>query len=411
MRMRGRCPTWLVALICVLGFAAGAVAQQAGGGMAMPDPRQMSGMPLPSGDVPNGTVTVRVIKGTLANAIPNHPVELRVDAKVLQATTDSSGRATFSNIAPRSQVRAVTEVAGERLESQEFQLPATGGVRVMLVAADAEADTRAAEDTALAQAAAQPGTVVLGDQSRFVIELADDSLSVFNILQILNSARVPVQPAQPVAFELPEEAEGATILEGSSPQATLEARRVIVTGPYAPGTTLVQFAYSLPYSGDRVTIEQRFPVQLASLAVLAQKVGEMRLTSPQLARHREMNAEGQTYIVAQGPGIAADQALKLEFSGLPHAPTWPRNVALALAIVILVGGAWGSARGVRGAASADSRSRKLERRRDTLFHELTSLEELHRTGGVESGHYNNRRRDLVAALERVYGEIDEEAGA
>lgn len=393
-----------VLLLGLLVIAAPAAAQ-------MPDPRQMSGIPLPVADVAPGTVTVRVIKGSLTNVIPNHPVELQVGTTTLKASTDAAGRATFERVPPGSQVKAFTQVAGARLESQEFQVPATGGIRLMLVATDQASSAGGAEDRSVAQAPAQPGLVVLGDQSRFVIEMGDDALSVFNIIQILNTAQAPVQTAQPLVFDLPSDAAGAAVLEGSSPQATVAGRRVTVVGPFAPGATLVQFAYSLPYSGDRVTLEQRLPARLTELAVLAQKVGEMRVTSPQFARQREMPAQGQTFIVAQGPAIEAGDALALTFTGLPHAPTWPRNLALALAVLILAAGAWVSVSGAKGAAGADARRRKLETRRDRLFGELTSLEELHRTRGISAERYAARRRDLLTALERIYAEIDEDAAA
>jgi hypothetical protein len=395
-------------LVSLLLAGAPAAAQNAPAGM--PDPRQMSGIPLPSADVAPGTITVRVIKGSLANVIPNQPVELQIGTTTRKANTDAAGRASFEGVPPGTRVKAFTQVAGERLESQEFQVPATGGIRVMLVAADPEAATRAAEDRALAQAPAQPGTVVLGDQSRFVIELSDDALSVFNLLQILNTARTPVE-TQPLVFELPPDAEGAAVLEGSSPQATAAGRRITVTGPFAPGATLVQFAYSLPYSGDRVTIEQRLPAQLTRLTVLAQKVGETHLASPQIANHRDLTAEGRIYIAAQGPAIKAGDTLSLAFTGLPHAATWPRNVAIGLAVVILAAGVWFSVTGVRGGAAAEGRRKKLESRRDRLFSELTSLEEQHRTRSIATERYAARRRDLLTALERIYAEIDEDAAA
>ena len=40
------------------------------------------------------------------------------------------------------------------------------------------------------------GHVVLGEQTRFVFEMGDEALNVFNILQIVNTARTPVQPAE-----------------------------------------------------------------------------------------------------------------------------------------------------------------------------------------------------------------------
>jgi hypothetical protein len=382
-----------------------ALAQSPPGGVQMPDPRQMSGRPLPVGDLPAGTVSVRLIRGSLDKPIRGQSVSLGSST----ATTNDAGRAEFSGLQPGTRVKAVAVVDGERLESQEFSVPASGGTRLMLVATDPEAAGRAAEDQKLAQGPAQPGLVVLGDQTRFVFELGDDGLTVFSILQILNTARTPVQPQQPVVFEAPAEGEGVAILEGSSPQASLAGKRITVAGPFPPGMTLVQFAYSLPFTGDRLTVRQPVPIPLTQLTVLAQKIGEIHLTSPQMENHRDMQANGQTYILAQGPAIKAGEAVTLEFSGLPHQATWPRNLALTLAAAILGAGVWGGVR--RGADLSGSRRRKLEARRDRLFAELVSIEEQHRAGALDASLYGTRRRALVSALERVYAELDEEAAA
>src|SRR5450631_1440846 len=100
----------------------------------MPDPKQMSGIPRPVDDLPNGAVSVRLIRGQLSNNIPNHPVELHVGSKVLTEKTDESGRAQFSSLTAGTTVKAVAVVDGERLESQEFPAPAKGGIRLLLVA-------------------------------------------------------------------------------------------------------------------------------------------------------------------------------------------------------------------------------------------------------------------------------------
>ena len=58
----------------------------------------MSGLPLQVGDLPPGTVAVRVIRQSFANNVANQPVELQVvgsSGKVLEVPTDASGRATF----------------------------------------------------------------------------------------------------------------------------------------------------------------------------------------------------------------------------------------------------------------------------------------------------------------------------
>jgi len=99
-------------------------------------PAQMSGLPLQVGDLPPGIVTVRVIRGSFSDNLPNHQVSLHVEGAAVprQATTDASGRAQFDGLQVGARVVAEVSVAGERLESQVIQLPSEGGVRLMLVA-------------------------------------------------------------------------------------------------------------------------------------------------------------------------------------------------------------------------------------------------------------------------------------
>ncbi|MBA2258037.1 MAG: carboxypeptidase regulatory-like domain-containing protein [Acidobacteria bacterium] len=396
-----------VLTLVLVAIAASAGAQQAG--PQMPDPRQMSGVPLPTGDLPVGTITVRVIRGSLSNPLPGQRVEIIGDAQA-SGTTNESGRAEFPNLRPGATIRATAVVDGEKLESQQIQMPSAGGIRVMLVATDPEAEKRAEQDRELARGPSQRGTVVLGDQSRFVFELGDEGLNVFNIVQILNTARVPVEPVSPVSFELPAGATHAALLEGSSPLAAVVDGRVNVRGPFPPGMTLVQFAYTLPLEGSALTVRQVVPAPLAQLTVIAQKVGGMRLASSQLAQQRDMNSEGRLYILGQGPALAAGGAVEFSFTGLPHSPTWPRNVALTLAILVLAGGAWISVR--PHGAPAQSRDReRLHERREKLFDELTALEESHRDGRVDPAVYSSRRQHLIASLERIYAALDEDAAA
>jgi hypothetical protein len=378
-------------------------------GAQMPDPKQMSGVPLPTTDIPAGTVTVRVVRGSLSNLVTNQPVELTGDISKTASTNDA-GRAEFAGLKPGSRVKAVTVVDGERLESQEFTLPPQAGIRVMLVATDPGAAARAEQDKQLAQGPARKGIVVLGEQSRFVFEPADEGLTVFNIYQIQNTARTPVEPAVPIIFQLPAGATGAALLEGSSPQATVAGDRVNVNGPFAPGMTLVQFAYTMPYSGGSLTISQRLPAALAQVSVVAQKVGELTLSSPQVAQQRDMSAEGQTYILGQGPPLAAGSDITFTFAGLPHAPTWPRNVAVTIACLILLVGAYAAAGG-RHSRGASAERQRLEAERERLFRQLTALEESHRLGDIDSQAHAARRRELIVALERVYAALDEAVAA
>ena len=360
----------------------------------MPDPKQMAGVPLPVADMPAGTVTVRVIRGSLANNIPGQAVELRVGGETRRATTGETGRAEFTGLPPGARVKAAAVVGTERLESQEFDVPRSGGIRTILVAADPASG-----------APAQPGTVVLGDQSRFVVEMGDGALNVFNILQIVNTGRTPVDTGEPVVFEAAPNGGTVTLLNGSSPRAAAEGRRVVVAGPFPPGPTTVQFAYAVRYSGPAVTVEQRVPVALDQVAVLAQKAGEMRLSSPQVQQQREMAAQGETYIVGQGPGVRAGEAVVLSFEGLPYAPIWPRNLALGLAVAILAAGAWSGFVRRPGAVARTERA-ALEADRERLYDELAALERDHRQGSSDPARHAARRRELVSELESIHAALD-----
>lgn len=394
------------ALVLAVAFAlaggpSSAAAQMAGaGGSGMPDPRAMSGIPLPSTDAPAGTVTVRLVRASLANPIRQHPVQFVLGGGRSQTvSTDENGRATLSGATPGSVVRAVTVVDGERLESQDFEIPSNAGVILLLTASDTGTGGQAAAD-------AVAGSVVLSGQSRIVLEFQNDALQVFYLFDILNRAAAPVKVDAPLVFEMPEGAQNATVLEGSSPQATASGRRVVVHGPFAPGTTSVQMASTMP-PGAEARIRLRLPAALDGVLVIAETVGGMVLQSAQLHEMRESMDGGRRLLVARGPALKAGEILALDLSGLPHHPTWPRNLALALALGLLGAGAWGATRTSAGAAAARARQ-QLEARRAKLLDQVARLDESHRRGKVTGDEYGERREALLAELERVYGELDVE---
>jgi hypothetical protein len=379
----------------------------------MPDVRQMSGVPLPVGDVPVGTVTVRVVRGSLANVVAGHDVELTVGGASRTARTNDAGRAEFGGLQTGARVKAATVVDGERLQSQEFEVPSNGGVRLMLVAAapGGSAAGGPAASRGEAPAPPQPGRLVLGEQSRIVFEMGDEALTGFYILQLVNLSSAPVQPSTPFTLELPQGAQSPTIMQGSSPQGSIADGKVVVAGPFAPGQTQVQVAFTLPYSSGDLTVTQRFPVPLAQVTLLVQKMAGMQVESAQVSQRREVKAGGDTYILGQGPALEAGAPFAVSLSGLPHKPLWPRNLALALAALILLAGTWASIRPGRAASVHLERRQKLSAKRERLFAELAGVEERHRSGAIDASRYAARRNELVRDLERIYAELDEEAAA
>ena len=222
----------------------------------------------------------------------------------------------------------------------------------------------------------------------------------------MNNGRAPISLREPVVFDAPDGSE-ASLLNGSSPRAVANGKRVAVAGPFPPGATLVQVAYSFPYSGSNVTIEQRLPLALSQVTLMAQKVGNMPLSVPRITERREVAAQGDTRIVAQGARLKAGEPLSVSFSGLPHSPAWPRNLALAVASLILGVGGWAGFSAVGRAPAADRAA--LEAQRDRLFAELTALERqqrAHHGGPSRAGDSIKRRRRLMTELESIYAALD-----
>ena len=305
----------------------------------MPDPKQIAGVPLPATDLPEGTISVRIIRGSFAKNIAGATVEFAIDGKVRREKTDASGRAQLAGLTRGAKVRASAVIDGGKLESQEIVVGETA-VRVVLVAVDPEIEARAEEDRRLAASPPVRGLVVFGPETRMIVEMSKDQLNVFHVLQILNTARTPVDPGGPVLFDLPRDAQGVSLLQESSKQASAKGHRIIVTGPFAPGATMVHVAYEQPYSRDTARIEQKWPASLQSLNILVLQIGGLDLRSPQITTKREVVDQGQKLIVAGGPSIPAGQSLVLDITGLPHHADWPRYLALSLATVIVGAGIW-----------------------------------------------------------------------
>ena len=369
----------------------------------MPDPKQMSGIPRPVDDLPNGAISVRLIRGSLSNNLTGHPVDLHVGSKVITVKTDENGRAEFKDFisgTAGAQVKATADVDGEHLESQEFPAPTRGGIRLMLVATDPNKKDVPAPP-------AQTGPVSIGDQSRFVLQPREEAVDLFYLLDIANNQTVPVNPPTPFVFELPGGALGSTIMDGSSPQASVKGLHVTVAGPFAPGHTFVQVATSLPAEDGSIEIAQKLPANLDQLAVIVKKLGgETTLKSPQLKEQREMPADGDVYIAATGGPVTAGQAIQLIVDGVPHHSQAPRRVALALALGVVLVGVWFAARPTGDAAAQAGERKRLIARREKLFNELARLDQDRRSGRADERRAAARREELVSALEQIYNALD-----
>lgn len=374
----------------------------------MPDPSAIAGTPLPAPELPLGTVTVRVVRERMGNNIAGQEVNLTVGGARRTMKTDEQGRAQFDKLPTGALVQATTVVDGETLTSQEFAVAGQGGTRVALIAGIAAAKAKETEAAAAAaREPARPGVVEIGPESRVIIEFQDDNLTIFYLLEIVNNARTPIDIGGPLLITLPTGAAGASVMQGSSPRAGVNGDVLTVTGPFPPGKTSVQIGFSLPQETASLTIRQTWPVALAQVFVGMEKIGDMKLASPQLKDVRDMSSEGQQFVMGTGPRLNAGETMELTLTGLPAHSLVPRNVVLALVALIFVLGVWFAWSPTKAHAVLDE---KLNARRETLLNEIVAIEKKRQAKPLSESDEARLQR-ATTELERVIAELDRGAAA
>ena len=136
----------------------------------------------------------------------------------------------------------------------------------------------------------------------------------------------------------------------------------------------MQVAAELPAASGTVDIVADVSGELEQLAVVVKKVGDATLSSPQIASQQEFPAEGETYIAGTGGAVPAGQAVRIQVAGLPHHSGAPRIIALALASVIVLAGAWAAEQPDDDGAMRAAERKRLIARREKLFNDLVRLE-------------------------------------
>jgi hypothetical protein len=389
----------LLFVICCSLFLASAASAQ----VNMPDPSAIAGTPLPAPELPDRTVTVRVVRERMGNNIAGQAVTLKVGTASRSGTTDEQGRAQFDGLAAGTSVQATTTVDGEMLTSQEFAVPEKGGVRVALIAGIAAAAAKEKADAdAAAKMPARQGVVEIGPESRIIVEYQDDNLTVFYLLEVLNNARTPIDIGGPLLIRLPTGAAGASMMQGSSQHASAKGDMLTITGPFPPGKTIAQVGFSLPQAGANYTLRQTWPAALSQVFVGVEKIGNMQVASPQLSDVREMNSDGQPFIMATGPRLNAGETLVLNLTGLPSHSTTPRNVALIAVVLMFAISAWFALSPARAHAAQDAR---LQARREKLMNEVIALERKRLSKPLSVGDEERLQR-VTADLERIIAELD-----
>ena len=138
-----------------------------------------------------------------------------------------------------------------------------------------------------------------------------------------------------------------------------------------------------------------------------EKIGDMKITSPQFTDTREMNSDGQHFIMGTGGRLNAGETLVLHLTGLPAHSQTPRNAALIAAVVIFGVGAWFALSPAKARAAQDA---KLNAQREKLMNQIVGLEQKRRHQPLSPADETRLHR-ATTELERVIAELDRGAAA
>ncbi len=156
-------------------------------------------------------------------------------------------------------------------------------------------------------------------------------------------------------------------MEGSSPTASVKGTHVAVQGPFAPGHTYVQVASRMPLGNGELPISAGVPRQPRGAGGGREKsrIDDAGVAAGgAAARHPVGRGDVHRW---SGRPVAAGSQIDLTISGYPHHSAAPRFVALSLAVVIAVVGAFMLGRPDEQPAGRAAERKRLISRREKLF--------------------------------------------
>lgn len=117
-----------------------------------------AGMPLRDGNLAPGMLTVRIVRGSFDNNVPDQNVTVSVaGGKTETVRTGPDGRAQFAHLPVGASVQAAATVDDEALLSDAFDMPGESGVRLLLVVGEGPVTAAGMPPTAPSPAPLVPG--------------------------------------------------------------------------------------------------------------------------------------------------------------------------------------------------------------------------------------------------------------
>ncbi len=335
------------------------------------DLRDADGSPVPGEQVTLGVLVSSVAKGE--------------SRKHLQGTTDTSGRAVFSDLATASNIayRVSVGYRGGLFAAVPFQLQKTRAMRVLLHVYPVTRDIQQAR--------------VVGEAA-LAAEVRDDRIQLEELLTIYNLGRTAWVP-EDVTMTLPEGFTAFSAQQSMSDQGVEEAGGSLrLRGTFPPGKGVVEFRWQLPWSGNPdVDFAVGLPPHIAIARVMIPAGGEIKLAVAGFpAAEVRRDAQGQAFQVTERHMRPEEPRLSALSVGIHDLPGRGLGPILATALAgcgVGVGLVLGRRRERR---SANTKAVKL-----ALLEEIVALEEARASGEVGPRTYEQTRRQLIDALSRT----------
>ena len=230
---------------------------------------------------PTAAVSVRLIRGRLDQQPARSAGRAARRLKVQTVKTDDAGARSSTTCQPARRSRPPPTVDGEHLESQEFPAPARA-------ASGCCWSRPTTSNGGCGQPPCHAGRDRPGHDRRAV---AHHPRAGRRNGRCLLPARHRERRATGESGHTVRLRHAGRRRQDRHPSGLVAARqrqgpRITVQGPFPPGNTFVQVGCELPSDSGTVEVVQRFPAALERVAVIVKKVGDMKLSSPQLTPSR-----------------------------------------------------------------------------------------------------------------------------
>lgn len=247
------------------------------------------------------------------------------------------------------------------------------------------------------------------------LSLREDTMSIEHLFNVVNAEPVSWVPEDVVielpygfkAFTKPETMEDTRFDQVPDKGASLH-------GTFKPGRHSTTFRYQVPLSGDATqTFRIEMPPQVLHLQVMVESSKSMTIDAkgfPPAQKNKNRDGKKILYTERQVERGGDDiSVLELTVSGLP-VPSPARYIALAMAILAVIGGGVYAAQRHEAKDMADDTRADLVDAQRALLDEIVELERLHKAGTIGPKTYARLRVALLDALARILDMLEPAKG-